>query len=315
MKKKFFIITLTFLFIIMTALPIFAADEIGKGIPVLDGKKDEIYTVSLSYPNSPLYHDTAHGNMHPADVPSEIKQSLDATTYLLWDETHIYFFLEAIDDDFYGANDSSLSYWAQGDGVILMYYPDATDDNTMYNKLRVAYSAETFNATQASVYSAYPDQVEYKYLETDVGYNLEIFITLGENTLKEGDVIQFATQVCDIGPDYARGYAYVNDAFAQITFPRTLGSEAVVIIEEIAAETPLSAPITSPQTNDTIIIAVILMILSLAIPKFNKKIYGGLLNANQKISASSKSVSGMLATRISVTTVSMDSAVSDDGVV
>ena len=256
--KKFFIIALTFVFIIIMAIPVFAADEIGRGVPTLDGKKDDIYEVSLSYPNSPLYHDDAHGDFQPDKIPAEIKQSMEAMTYLLWDETHIYFFLEVTDDDFLGKNDPSLSYWGQGDGVILMYYPGAATENTLYSKLRVAYSAETFNATPASTYSEYPDKVDYKFLETDKGYNLEIFITLGQDKLKEGDVIQFATQVCDIGNDYARGYAYVNESFAQITFPRTLGAEAIAVIEEVAAEIPAAlteiTPAETPLSDATVIV-------------------------------------------------------------
>lgn len=274
--KKVICILLLLITAMTLAVPSLAADIIGKGTPIIDGNFDDIYTVSLSYPRSPVYHSEIYGNFLPADIPAEIKDTMEAMIYMLWDPTHIYILIEVKDDDFMGTGDESLAYWAQGDGVIFMYYPgDTGGDNVLYRKLRIAYSAETFNASPASTDSEYPDQVEYKFLQTAKGYNLEVAITLGGGiTLKENDVIEFATQVNDIGKDDSLGYAYVNESFAQITFPRTLGPEAVVVTEEEVAapvesavidSTAPAAPVVAAKTVDYGIIVSLAALLGTAL--------------------------------------------------
>ena len=171
----------------------------------------------------------------------------------------------------------------QGSGVINMYYPgDAGGNDEMYYKLRIAYGAETYNASANNTDDDFADDCNYVYKETASGWNLEYQIKLSK-PVKQGDPFRFALQVCSVSPDVNMGFAHVNENYAQITFPFVLGAP-VVIPEpepepepepapavEAPAEAPQQpqpeapAPAVVPQTGDNSTLPVFAGMLTLAL--------------------------------------------------
>jgi len=296
MKKKLrFIFAFAFILItvIISVIPLSAAQRLSdfdtlktpimKGTPDMDGEKDEMYIYSLEFDRPYLYHYAEDsGNLQPGSFTEEgFGVTMKATGNVLWDENNIYIFLEVTDDEMYGSNDASLSYWTQGSGVIVMYLPgDAGGDNVNYRKLRVAYSADTYNASPSPNDGEYPDDCVYIYKKTSTGWNLEIQIKLG-SPVKQDEDFQFALQVCSVSADKNMGFAHVNDGFAQITFPFKLGGDVVIPIAEVVfvPETDTSKVIeaetvstaqpadnhVAPQTGDGIIFAAALAVICVAV--------------------------------------------------
>ena len=254
-----------------------------KGTPTIDGEKDDMYNYSLEFNRPYLYHYTEEGgNLEPgAFTEEQYGVTMNATGSLLWDENNVYLFVEVTGDELYASGDDTLSYWSQGSGVIIMYYPgDAGGNNEMYYKLRVANGAETYNASASNTDGDYPDDAAYAYKKTADGWNLEIQMKLA-TAVKQGDPFQFALQTCSVSPNKNLGFAHVNENFNQITFPFTLGGPVVVPEPEpepepVAVEAPVEAapapvepaavvapaPVV-PQTGDGIMIMVPVAIIAI----------------------------------------------------
>ena len=231
------------------------------------------------------------GNLPTGEfTEDEFGVKIQGTISLLYDENNLYVFLEVTDDKLYASNDDTLAYWAQGSGVINMYYPgDAGGDNEMYYKMRIAHGAETYNATAHNTEDEFADDCNYVFKETSSGWNLEYQIKLNK-AIKQGDPFQFALQVCSVSADKNMGFAHVNDNYNQITFPFVLG-DAVVIPEpepepvveatettEVTVATEampqLQESATAPQTGDGVVLMLAVMLIAavFGIVVFRKKI-------------------------------------------
>jgi len=287
------VLAFVLIIIMLAALPAAAAQRLAdfdtaktpimKGTPKIDGEKDEMYKYSMEFDRPYLYHYSEEGgNLEPGSFTEEqFGVTMKATGSALWDENNFYIFLEVTGDKLYASGDDTLAYWQQGSGVIVMFYPgDSGGDKEMYYKLRIANGAAAYNATAHNTGDDFSSDAVYAYKETANGWNLEIQIKLAK-PIKQGDGFQFALQVCSVSAAKNMGFAHVNENFAQITFPFTLGGAVVIPAPEpepvpdvpevqaevvaVAVETPVVVavplPATVPQTGDGLsMIALIAMI-------------------------------------------------------
>lgn len=282
--KKVLLFMSALLMLLTLSLPVFAGEEgaligevpmIDKGIVVIDGEMDDIYSQALT-----VNINVPHPQFGGTDT--------SGVAYMLWTEGAWYVYIEVKDAEVLEATENQMTAPWFTDSVEMMF-----DFGNMHTDLvkqyRVDYIGFPCYYEEGGAVEAYGVDAASKYYDeyaarkNSDGYSIEMMIDLDKFALTEGDSIGLQLQINDIGNDDITTYAgvyYMESSLQPTSWDVekydyvTLGAKLVVETEAPATQAPAAdipaaaeptAPVTpaAPATADmSILTAVAILALS-----------------------------------------------------
>ncbi|MBE6612211.1 MAG: hypothetical protein E7632_06945 [Ruminococcaceae bacterium] len=223
--KKLFVFLMAFAMVLSLSASVSAADySAKKGTPVVDGKLDEIYLQSGSVVVD------AHGKEVWIKGDNGGKSDVKSTTWMLWDDSYIYFACEAKESTVVDT------------GILNGWEADAFEVWVNYNGTLDKVSLDAFATKVYGNGAIVPqDKCLYAAAQTDDGYIVELAIPVGD--YKAGASIGFSVQINDC---IDKGAANIGCWGSQKADDNLILSAAEVEI-----------PQESPATADPMLLALI----------------------------------------------------------
>lgn len=178
-----------------------ASTEVMKGTPVIDGKKDAIYSQTISIP---LMADSLVYSTSSDEPESDAR----GTSYLMYDNDYFYVFGEVTDDDVIKNEDATgpeENPWDQDAFENWIDLGDGVFKATVSPFVDYAFGTGDID----------PSTFKWACIKGDKGYTIELAIPA---SLGQGDVISYVLQLNDYGKDgYIRCYGAQQGGVVEYT--------------------------------------------------------------------------------------------------